>query len=151
LKKNSGWVTGAMVVHFLWALTLLAFPVFLLLLTRTSAIQSEPDAADAVSGLKIAAAILFPPGLIAGVAWFGLWKGKLWGWWLALAGDVAVTGLLAYGMFDDGWHNPDWDLAGIMVAAFLPLVLILLPAVRNAIWPTRSLDDPAEAVQPVAN
>jgi hypothetical protein len=54
-------------------------------------------------------------------------------------------------MFDDGWHNPDWDLAGIMVAAFLPLVLILLPAVRNAYWPTRSLDDAAEAVQPVAN
>jgi hypothetical protein len=134
MTKESGWVMGAVVVQFLWALVLLVLPAYLLLLTRSSAILREPDATQAIAGLKIAAAILGLPALVAAAAWIGLLKRKLWGWWLGLAGDFAIVGLLAYSTLDDGWRSPDWELAGLTVAAAVPLVFLLLPIVRKAYW-----------------
>jgi uncharacterized membrane protein (DUF2068 family) len=134
MTKDSGWVTGAIVMQFLWAFVLLVLPAYLLLLARSSEILSEQDAAEAVSGLKIAAAILALPALVAAVAWFGLWKKKLWGWWLGLAGDLGIVVMLAYSVFDDGLHNPDWGLVGLTITAVVPFAFLLLPAVRNAYW-----------------
>jgi len=140
MTKNSGWVTGAIVMQCLWAFVLLALPAYLLLLTRSSAILSEQDATEAISGLKIAAAILVLPALVAAAASIGLLKSKLWGWWLGLVGDFAIVGLLAYSMLDDGWRNPDRELAGLTAGAALPLVFLLLPVVRKAYWRSTVLD-----------
>jgi hypothetical protein len=65
-------------------LMLLAVPVYLLVLARTSETRSGPDAQASIAGLKIAAAVVGGPALIALAAWIGLWKEKLWGWWLTV-------------------------------------------------------------------
>jgi hypothetical protein len=55
----SGWITGAIAIQFLWALFLLGTSLYLLALTRGSAIRDEADAAEAISGLRIAAALIY--------------------------------------------------------------------------------------------
>ncbi len=147
MTKVSGWVTGAIVLHFLWAFVLLTLPAYLLLLTRSAAILSEPDATEAISGLKIAAAILVLPALVASAACIGLWKKKLWGWWLGLIGNFTIVAMLAYSILDDGWHNPDWQLAGLKAAAVVPLVFLLLPVVRRAYWRSTMLDGASGVAQ----
>jgi uncharacterized membrane protein (DUF2068 family) len=134
MTRDSGWVTGAIVMQFLWAFVLLALPAYLLLLTRSSAILSEQDATEAISGLRIAAAILVLPAIAAAVAWFGLWKRKLWGWWVGLAGDLGIVAMLVYSVLDDGLHNPDWEMVGLTITAVVPLAFLLLPAVRRSYW-----------------
>jgi uncharacterized membrane protein (DUF2068 family) len=134
MTRDSGWVTGAIVMQFLWAFVLLALPAYLLLLTRSSAILSEQDAAEAISGLRIAAAILVLPAIVAAVAWFGLWKRKLWGWWVGLAGDLGIVAMLVYSVLDDGLRKPDWEMVGLTMTAVVPLTFLLLPAVRRSYW-----------------
>ena len=141
MTRDSGWVTGAIVMQFLWAFVLLALPAYLLLLTRSSAILSEQDAAEAISGLRIAAAILVLPAIAAAVAWFGLWKRKLWGWWVGLAGDLGIVAMLVYSLLDDGLHNPDWEMGGLTITAVVPLAFLLLPAVRRSYWRVVPLED----------
>ena len=148
MTRDSGWVTGAIVVQFLWACVLLALPTYLLLLTRSSAILSERDAGEAVSGLRIAAAILILPALAVSAAWIGLWKRKLWGWWMGLVGDLGIVGLLAFSMIDDGLRNPDWEMAGLTIAAVVPLVFLMLPSVRKSYWRGLPLEAAPAAGQP---
>jgi uncharacterized membrane protein (DUF2068 family) len=93
---------------------------------------SEQDAADVISGLRIAAAILVLPAIVAAVAWFGLWKRKLWGWWAGLAGDLGIVAMMVYSVIDDGLHNPDWEMVGLTITAVVPLAFLLLPAVRRS-------------------
>jgi hypothetical protein len=149
MTRDSGWVTGAVVVQFLWALVMLVLPGYLLLLTSSSAILGQRDEAEAVSGLEIAAAILVLPALVAAAAWVGLWKGKLWGWWLGLAGNLTVLVVLAYSMLDDGWRNPDWEMAGLTALSAVPLVFLLLPAVRDSYW-RRTATEAVPAPEPRA-
>jgi uncharacterized membrane protein (DUF2068 family) len=133
MTRDSGWVTGAIVMQFLWASALLVLPAYLLLLARSSAILSEQDAAEAISGLRIAAAILILPAIVAAVAWFGLWKRKLWGSWSGLAGDLGIVAMLVYSVLDDGLHNPDW-MIGLTITAVVPVAFLLLPPVRRSYW-----------------
>ena len=61
--RRSGWITGVVVMQLLYVLAILVLPVYLLVLTRTSETRSSPDAADEISGLRIAAAVLGVPAL----------------------------------------------------------------------------------------
>jgi len=128
--KRSGWVTGTIVMQLLWALALIAIFVYLMVLAHISA-RNEPSAAEATSGLRIAALILFLPALMAIISWYGLWKQKLWGWWLAVLANLAVMSILVYSMIDDGWSYFDWDLAGLTLASTIIPILLLLPVVRK--------------------
>ena len=104
------------------------------LLTRTAEVRNGPDAADDISGLRIAVGVLMIPVLLAFLSWFGLWKDKLWGWWLALLDNLAITGVLAYSALDDGWKNIDGEAAAL-AAMFAVLVLfLLLPPVKRFYW-----------------
>jgi hypothetical protein len=47
MTKESGWVTGAIAMQFLWASVMLMLPAYLLALTRSPAIPSERHAANA--------------------------------------------------------------------------------------------------------
>ena len=134
MLKRSGWITGAMVIQCLWALGLFAISVYLLILTRGSAIQTGKDAAGAVSGLQIAAAILFAPAALAAASWYGLRKEKRWGWWLAVLGNLGFLGMLIYSMVDDGWRNIDWSVAVFAAAAAVGPIILLLPGVRRFYW-----------------
>jgi hypothetical protein len=146
--KRSGWITGVVVLQLLYALMLLALPVYLLILTRTSEIRSGHDASADIAGLKIAAAVLGGPALVALVAWIGLWKGKLWGWWLSMFMDLGFVGMFVYSLVDDGWHNIDWAVVVLSVIAVVPVVYLLLPQVRRFYWHTRISVAPANCVGP---
>jgi hypothetical protein len=132
--RRSGWITGVVVLQLLYTLMLLVLPVYLLVLSRTEATGNGPDAAGEVYGLRIAAAVVGLPALAALGAWIGLWKDKLWGWWLTVIVDLGLAGVFAYSLIDDGWHNIDWDVAGLAAVAAVPVVYLLLPKVRKFYW-----------------
>jgi uncharacterized membrane protein (DUF2068 family) len=141
--KRSGWITGVVVLQFLYVLGMLALPVYLLVLTRTAETRSSPDAAEEISGLRIAAAVLGAPALGAIVAWFGLWKGKLWGWWLTVLTDMGLVGVFVYSLIDDGWKNIEWDVAVLSLIGLIPVVYLLLPKVRRFYWRGKPAELPA--------
>ena len=118
-------------MQLLWALALIGISVYLIGLAHISAIRNGPGAAEAASGLKIAALTLFLPALLATISWYGLWKQKPWGWWLAVVANLAVMSILVYSMIDDGWSYFDWDLAGLALASAVIPILLLLPVVRK--------------------
>src|SRR5215471_10938363 len=88
--KRSGWVTGAVVIQILWMVTLVALSIYLLILARSSGILNGPDGKDAAHGLRVGAAVIALPALFAALSSYGLWKGKLWGWWVALFSNTAM-------------------------------------------------------------
>ena len=132
--KRSGWVTGTIVMQLLWALALMVLFVYLIVLAHTAAVRNGPGGAEAAWGLKIPALIMFFPALMAIISWYGLWKQKLWGWWLAILTNLAVTSIFSYSMIDDGWGHVDWDFAGFAVASTVIPLLLLLPVVRKFYW-----------------
>jgi hypothetical protein len=134
VMKRSRWIIGAIVMQLLYALMMLALPIYLLILTHTTGVRNGPDAADDISGLKIAAAVLAGPALLSLVGWFALWRGKLWGWWLTFIMDLGLVGVFVYSLADDGWHNLDLEMVGITALSFLPVTFLLLPQVRKCFW-----------------
>ncbi len=143
--KRSGWITGVVVLQLLYALTLLALPVYLLVLTRAPETRSAPNPAEEISGLRIAAAVVGGPVVVALIAWIGLWRGKRWGWWLTVLTDLGLVGMFLYSLVDDGWHNVDWAVVVLSVMAVFPVVYLLLPQVRRFYWQTRI---PANCIDP---
>jgi hypothetical protein len=121
-------------IHVVYALALAGLAVFVLLQTRSPEILSEPDAKDAIYGLEMGSLALGVPALILFAAVYGLWKGKLWGWWLAFLIDVSVDGVLIYSVFEDGWRQAESDDVVLALCfASLP-ILLLLPKVFRFYW-----------------
>lgn len=132
--KRSGWIAGVVVAQLLYGLLLLALPVYLLVLTRTSEVRNGAHAAEEISGLRIAAAIVGCPAIVLLVAWIGLWKEKLWGWWLTVLADLGLVAIFVYSLIDDGWKNIDREVATLAVIAMVPVIWLLLPKVRRFYW-----------------
>ena len=130
--KRSGWVTGAVVIQILWMVTLVALSIYLLILARSSGILNGPDGNDAARGLKIGAMVIALPAIFATVSTYGLWRGKLWGWWVALCGNTILSGILIYSMTDE--NTIDWDVVGLTLASAVLPILLLLPVVRKFYW-----------------
>jgi Predicted membrane protein (DUF2127) len=130
--KRSGWIIGVVVIQAMWMLVLVALPIYLLVLARSSVIVNDPDGPDAAHGLRVGAVVLAVPAIFAIASSYGLWKEKLWGWWVGLLSNTAMLGTLIYSMTDE--NSIDWDMAGVMTfSAVLPL-LLLVPAVRKFYW-----------------
>lgn len=119
--KHSGWISLVVVVQLLYALLLILVPVYLLLMAYGW-------------GAVILSAVLGGPGIVALVGWFGLRKGKFWGWSIALFADVAMFGILIYCLMDYGWHNIDWEVVALTLLTAGVLAALLTPAVRAAYW-----------------
>src|SRR6476620_11662095 len=100
-RTRSPWVTGVVVIQALWMVALVALPIYLLILARSSGILSASDGKEAAHGLRVGAAFMALPALVATVSSYGLCKGKLWGWWVALFSNAAMSGILIYGMTDE--------------------------------------------------
>jgi len=132
--KRSGWVTGVVVMQSLLALCFVGTCVFLLTLIGAPEVKPGQDAAAAIRGLKVAAGVVGPLALVVAVSAYGLWKSRLWGWWLALFTDMGLLGAFVYGMIDDGWGDIDWDMFAITTAVVVLVVLLLLPVVRRFYW-----------------
>jgi hypothetical protein len=143
--KRSGWITGIVVLQFLYVLMLLALPAYLLILTRTSTVRNGVDASEEVNGLRIAALIVGGPALVALAAWIGLWKEKFWGWWLTVLSDLGLLVVFAYSLVDDGWNNIDWDVVVLVVIGVMLLVYLSWPGVRRFYWRRKSSTLPLTA------
>jgi len=127
--KRSGWITGIVVLQFLYALMMLALAIYLI-----SETLDGPNAQASIAGLEIAAAVVGGPALVALVGCIGLWKEKLWGWWLTVVTDLGLVAVLVYSMMDDGWHNIDWDVLALSVITLVLVIYLLLPKVRRSYW-----------------
>jgi uncharacterized membrane protein (DUF2068 family) len=132
--KRSGWVTGVTVIQLLVALTLGGGTIYLLVLARSPEILNDKDGAEAAHGLRIAAAICAPLALIYLASVFGLWKDKLWGWWLGFLLNLAAAGTLVYSVIDDGWSHSDATDIALPVVFIVLLALFVIPAVRRHYW-----------------
>ena len=132
--KRSGWVTGVTVIQLLLALTLLGATIYLLVLARSPEILNDKDGAEAAHGLRIAAAICAPLGLIYFASLLGLWKDKLWGWWLGLLLNLTAAGTLIFSVIDDGWKHSDAEDIALPIVFIVLLALFLVPAVRRYYW-----------------
>ena len=85
--------------------------------------------ANAAHGIRIGAAVIALPAVLAIASSYGLWKEKLWGWWVALLSNTLMMGTLTYSIVDE--NTIDWDMVGVTaVSAVLPM-LLLLPVVRK--------------------
>ncbi len=120
--KRPPWVTGVVVAQTLWTLALVAFPVYLLALTRSRDVLNLDEAKETVYGLKIAAGLFAIPALLGVVSTLGLWRGKPWGWWLTVVSNTLMFVALIYSMIDDG--TLEWDMFALtVVSAVLPALL----------------------------
>jgi hypothetical protein len=132
--KRSWLIATVTTIHVGFALALAALAVFVLLQTRSTETLSEPDAKEAIYGLQMGSLALGVPALILFAAVYGLWKGKLWGWWLAFLIDVSVDGAFIYSVFEDGWRQAESeDVVLAICFASLP-ILLLLPRVFRFYW-----------------
>jgi uncharacterized membrane protein (DUF2068 family) len=132
--KRSGWAVGATVLHVLGGAFLLGTSSYLWLLTLSSEIRHEANAADTVRGLRIAAGVLSLPGIFVIMGAFGLWKTKLWGWWMALIVDLSWSSVLLYSLIDDGWANIDNEVLALFAISVFPVLFLVLPSVRKSFW-----------------
>ena len=137
-----GWITGVVVAHVLCGVLLLGTCIVLLILIRQPDVKQRQDAAEAIWGLKVAAGIIAPLAAVVFVTAWGLWKKKLWGWWLALLTDAGLLGIFVYSMIDDGLDNIDWSLVAFTAAALVLVMLVLAPPVRRFYWVEAGLDGP---------
>jgi uncharacterized membrane protein (DUF2068 family) len=132
--RRSGLVIGVTIVELLLALLLVGISIFLALWMRSAEVQQSLNAADEIFGLRIAALVLVIPGVIMLLAAMGMWKDKLWGWWLALLIDLSIATTLFYSVIDDGWRVADREDIALAVISVVPIVLLLIPAVRKHYW-----------------
>ncbi len=130
--KRSSLITIVNVLQSFLGLVLAGLTVYLLVLTRSRETLAEPDAADTVHGLLIGAVVLGVPALITLVAAWGLWKRRFWGWALSLATDVGVLAVFVYNVV--GENDREGDEIALAASFVVPIVLLLLPAVRKFFW-----------------
>jgi uncharacterized membrane protein (DUF2068 family) len=129
--KRPMMVTTVVIVHLLVTLGIMAIILYLLWLTRSPELLQESDAADPIHGLKIGAMVLAIPVTLLAPGIYGLWKRRVWGWWLAMVAGVGMASVFLYSAVDDGWRRLEADDAAVTgVFMILPL-LLLLPGVRK--------------------
>lgn len=148
--KRSGLITGVLLLQLLYVLVLLALTVYLLVLMRMPDPGNNSDAEQNRVGLEIGAAVLGVPALVALIAWFGLWRGKRWGWWLTVLIDLGFFAAFGYSLIDDGWHNIDGALVALTVTALVPVVYLAAPRVRGFYWQGRVQQLPPVAAEPTS-
>jgi hypothetical protein len=130
--KRSPLITIVNVLQSFLGLVLAGLTGYLLALTRSRETLAEPDASETVHGLLIGAVVLGVPALITLVAAWGLWKRRFWGWALSLATDVGVLAVFVYNVV--GENDREDDEIALAAGFVVPIVLLLLPAVRKYFW-----------------
>ena len=129
--KRSGLITGVTTMQLLMALLLVGLCAYLFFLARSPETRQASDPSAAVWGLEVAAGIIAPFASLALAGAYGMWRDRLWGWWLSFLADAIFAGVLVYSVIDDGWSNADTELVICTVVSLLPVILLLLPSVRR--------------------
>jgi hypothetical protein len=133
-NKRSGWITVVVVLQFVYVLLLLVLPIYLMFLAGKFGVRNGFRPTEETKGLTIAAAIVGFPGFFALVGWLGLWRKKLWGWWLSVATDLGLVAMFVYSLIDDGWKDIDWDVVVLTGITLVPVIGLLLPRVKRFYW-----------------
>lgn len=145
--RRSGWVTGVTVIQLLLGFTLLGGSIYLLVLARSPEIVNDKDGTEAAHGLRIAAGLCAPLAVIYFASVCGLWKDKLWGWWLGFLLNLAAAGTLAYSVMDDGWSHSDANDIALPIVFIILLALFVIPAVRRHYWGAGDSKQDAVAIE----
>lgn len=130
--KRPVLITTVAILQFLLALVMAGTTIYLLWLAHSPKILAEPDGADAAHGLTIGAIATGIPTAISGISFWGLWKSKRWGWWLALVMNVIILATLAYGMVDE--NSVDMEEIVVTLCFMILPIFLLLPKVRKFYW-----------------
>lgn len=121
-------IIAAVVLQLLWALLLVALSFYLLV--------HAPESPGHTAKLRAAAALIGMPGLVAAAGGLGLFKQKLWGWWLSLSCDCSIAAVLVYSIIDDA-RDGFVDEASVVAAgiAMVPAIYLVIPGVRRSLRP----------------
>jgi hypothetical protein len=130
VKRPVG-IAGLLIVQGVWSVALLALVIYLFILSLTHR--------ENASGLQVAGLIFALPALLIAIGWYGLWKGKLWGWWVACIADCGMAAVFVYAVIDDGWSMIDWALVAIAAFSLVLPVWLIMPATRRFYRSERSL------------
>ena len=149
--KRPPLVTVVTLLQFLLGFLWLGITAYLFFVSRSPEIKHGSDPAAAILGLEIAAAIVAPGAILGLIAAYALGKDKVWGWWLSLITNGASVLMLIYSMIDDGWDNLDPEMVGITLLSLLPVILLLLPSVREFYLRKPAAENAERAVSPSAN
>jgi uncharacterized membrane protein (DUF2068 family) len=114
------------------ALLLTGLTMCILFLMLSFGTLKHANTAQAAYGLAIGAAMFGIPGVASLFASWGLWKRRLWGWWLALLSNVALCGLFGLGVVADGPYEIDWTVVALAAICAGLTIFLLLPPVRRA-------------------
>jgi hypothetical protein len=93
----------------------------------------KPNAAGEVYGLMVGALVLGILAVLFAVCATGLWRFRRWGWVFSLALNALVVFLILWDVFIDRDYDPD-SWTGLALFG-IPMVLLLLPAVRRPFFP----------------
>jgi hypothetical protein len=128
--KRSIWVTVSLVLLGLWALALLGLAAYSLALSvRYPAVARDNRVVSLFSALF---------GSFGAIGWYGLWRQKRWGWWLASICSWGLAGWLVYTFIHfvntDGWSAVDWVFAVSTGYSFALPIWLMMPGTREAYW-----------------
>jgi uncharacterized membrane protein (DUF2068 family) len=132
--KRSIWVTVSLVLQGLWTLTLLGLATDSLVFS-----VAHPENSRAPRASALVSALL---GLLFGIGWYGLWRRKLWGWWLACICSWGFGARFVHVVLDviirNGWSVINRGLVVPVCCLILPIWLVT-PATRKIYWnPTKA-------------
>lgn len=130
--------------QFLIFLFLLGSGAYLFWLSHTKEMLSEPDAQEAIHGLRLSAAFCAGNSLLWGASFLAILRRRPWGWWLGLVVNFFVSVITVWSLiFDEPRPEPE-DY--VIPAAFLLVVIIQLLA-RPTSW--KAMDEAATTVNEV--
>lgn len=117
MRKKPGIVLVGMAMQTGVSLLLIgaaSFSLFSIYIVRNSAGSSQ--------GLKLSLITILPLAIAALAAWWGMWKGRAWGWWTGIAVNfVALLTMIP----DLIQRNPAPDREDVLGAAIFVLALAL--------------------------
>ena len=122
------------VIQLLFGSVSIAGSLYFLWLANSPEMRNSRDADVAIRGLYIAAEIFLPLGLLVLVGGVAMWKNKRWGWWLAMITDASLLLVFVYSLIDNGLKRADAEDIAVTVLSIIPVILLLLPAVRRSYW-----------------
>jgi len=144
--NRSVLVTLVAVIQLLFGLLCAGTVGYLLVLTRSKQILADKDAAEAVHGLKIGAAVVAAMAVPVLASAYGLFKRKLWAWIVALLVNVAGAVLMLWGPV---LEHERMDRSDITFTAFflVMVIVLLLPGVWRSFF-SRAPESPPDTAVP---
>lgn len=128
--KRSIWETVSLVLLGVWSLVLLGLAAYSLALS----VRYPAFTRDNIS-LALFSALF---GSFGAIGWYGLWRRKRWGWWLAsiCSWGLAVRFVYIFIHFvnTDGWAIVDWAFAVSTAYSLALPIWLVMPGTRKAYW-----------------